>query len=78
LPEMAQGIAEPSATRPVIAGTHHQLVESGFRSTLLAMAEKEPTNEKPNDTPPKPDGPKEVEDAARQESEYPEDETNEG
>jgi hypothetical protein len=37
------------------------------------MVEKEPPPPKP-----KPDGPKEVEDAARQEAEYPEDETNEG
>jgi hypothetical protein len=46
------------------------------------MTEKQPTQ--PNDdasstsTKPAPDGPKEVEDAARQESEYPPDETNEG
>ena len=34
---------------------------------------------KPGDAPePEPDGPPEVEDAARQEREYPEDETNEG
>jgi len=35
-------------------------------------------SEAPEPAPPKPDGPPEVEDAARQELEYPEDETNEG
>ena len=48
------------------------------------MAEKDPTREQQPDGAPaeseKParDGPREIEDAARQESEYPADETNEG
>jgi len=52
--------------------------------TLLLMAEKEPAPQGAEDPElpvreePAHDGPPEVEDAARQESEYPADETNEG
>ena len=47
------------------------------------MPEKDPTRPQPADASsqraePVPDGPKEVEDAAQQESEYPADETSEG
>ena len=47
------------------------------------MPEKDPTRPEADEVSskkaePAPDGPKEVEDAARQESEYPADETNEG
>jgi hypothetical protein len=45
------------------------------------MSEKEPTPTRDEKSPPLPtvpDGPREIEDAAAQELEYPEDDTNEG
>jgi len=42
------------------------------------MVEKQPTSDDAPHTKPVSDGPREIEDAAAQEGEYPEDETNEG
>jgi hypothetical protein len=72
-----------------IAGTEHGEVEyeitkaewESRESRLTTLADvnrdKDPAS-KPQTPAPESDGPKEVEDAAEQEIEYPEDETNEG
>ena len=66
---------DPSSTVGPSSRLRRGQVRGAFGRYPRRMAEKEPV---PTPVPPVPDGPREVEDAAEQESEYPSDETDEG